>query len=248
MTAPHSFPSPSKHRFSDWQTEFEAVLLEGDSQQLPQRVEVAEAACRLRLKNIGNGKDGNVERVAISDARKLMTLVQDVDTLLAAKLNWHKNNRSPDRMSSGPGVLLALSGCRADYNPRRPFEKLLLNVAEQRGLVPSAKEEAATNLNHRHEEIKEPGSLNKDALSAIPNRSKAAVSRHRAKPVSDRPLPSEPTAHQGLTRGDRVEGLGNFGKPLGEFGTVEKANENDAVVKWDDDGRMTIPQPWLQKI
>jgi hypothetical protein len=51
-----------------------------------------------------------------------------------------------------------------------------------------------------------------------------------------------------LTPGDRVEGLGNFGKPTGEFGTVERANEEDAVVKWDDDGRVRIHQPSLKKI
>jgi hypothetical protein len=32
-----------------------------------------------------------------------------------------------------------------------------------------------------------------------------------------------------------VEGLGNFAKPTGEFGTVEQANEDDAMEKWDDD-------------
>jgi hypothetical protein len=32
-----------------------------------------------------------------------------------------------------------------------------------------------------------------------------------------------------------VEGLGNFGKPTGQLGTVGRANEEDAVVKWDDD-------------
>jgi hypothetical protein len=51
-----------------------------------------------------------------------------------------------------------------------------------------------------------------------------------------------------LTPGDRVEGLGDFGKPTGEFGTVERANEEDAVVKWDDDGRMRLRQPWLKKV
>jgi hypothetical protein len=51
-----------------------------------------------------------------------------------------------------------------------------------------------------------------------------------------------------LTPGDRVEGLGNFGKPTGEFGTFERANEEDAVVKWDDDGRMRLHQPSLKKI
>jgi hypothetical protein len=51
-----------------------------------------------------------------------------------------------------------------------------------------------------------------------------------------------------LTPGDRVMGLGNFGKPTGEFGTVERTNENDALVKWDDDGRMRLRQPWLKKV
>ena len=53
-------------------------------------------------------------------------------------------------------------------------------------------------------------------------------------PDSDRakrPPRSESAATgQELTPGDRVEGLGNFGKPTGEFGTVKLANEDDAVV------------------
>jgi hypothetical protein len=71
-------------------------------------------------------------------------------------------------------------------------------------------------------------------------------------PDSDRakkPSLAEPSAtDQELNPGDRVEGLGNFGKPTGEFGTVERANEDDAVVKWDDDGRMRLHQPWLKKV
>jgi len=51
-----------------------------------------------------------------------------------------------------------------------------------------------------------------------------------------------------LTPGDRVMGLGNFGKPTGEFGTVERTNEDDALVKWDDDGRMRLRQLWLKKV
>lgn len=51
-----------------------------------------------------------------------------------------------------------------------------------------------------------------------------------------------------LSPGDRVEGRGDFGKPTGEFGTVQQTNEDDAVVKWDDDGRKRIRQPWLKKI
>jgi hypothetical protein len=64
-----------------------------------------------------------------------------------------------------------------------------------------------------------------------------------------RPPLSEPSASgQELSPGDRVEGLGNFGKPTGEFGTVERTNEEDAVVKWDDDGRMRLHQPSLKKV
>jgi hypothetical protein len=51
-----------------------------------------------------------------------------------------------------------------------------------------------------------------------------------------------------LNPGDRVEGLANFGKPTGEFGTVEQTNEDDALVKWDGDGRMRLHQPWLKKV
>jgi hypothetical protein len=66
----------------------------------------------------------------------------------------------------------------------------------------------------------------------------------RAKrPPLSRPSASDPE----LNPGDRVEGLGNFGKPTGEFGTVEQTNEDEAVVKWDDDGRMRLPQPSLRK-
>ncbi|MGA2885871.1 MAG: hypothetical protein ABSE80_12050 [Halobacteriota archaeon] len=51
-----------------------------------------------------------------------------------------------------------------------------------------------------------------------------------------------------MNPGDRVQGWGNFGKPTGEFGTIERANEDDAVVKWDGDGRMRLHQPWLKKV
>jgi hypothetical protein len=78
------------------------------------------------------------------------------------------------------------------------------------------------------------------------------LSHAGAVPDSDRakrPPLSEPTAAvAGLTPGDRVEGLGDFGKPNGKFGTVERANDEDAVVKWDGDGRMRIHQPLLKKI
>ena len=78
------------------------------------------------------------------------------------------------------------------------------------------------------------------------------LSRPGAAPDSDRakkPRLAEPSAaDQELNTGDRVEGLGDFGKPTGEFGTVEQTNEDDAIVKWDDDGRTRLHQPWLKKV
>jgi hypothetical protein len=71
-------------------------------------------------------------------------------------------------------------------------------------------------------------------------------------PDSDRakkPPLAEPSATgPELTPGDRVEGLGNFGVPTGQMGTVERTNEEEAVVKWDNDGRMRLRQPWLKKV
>jgi|SRR5579864_831923 len=61
-------------------------------------------------------------------------------------------------------------------------------------------------------------------------------------------LVDPPATYEDLTPGDRVEGLGDFGKPTGAFGTVEKVNEEDALVKWDHDGRVILHQPWLKKM
>ena len=78
------------------------------------------------------------------------------------------------------------------------------------------------------------------------------LSHRGATPDSDRakkPRLTEPSASgQQLCPGDRVEGLGDFGRPTGEFGTVERTNEDDAVVKWDDDGRIRMHQPWFKKV
>jgi hypothetical protein len=62
------------------------------------------------------------------------------------------------------------------------------------------------------------------------------------------PLVQPPAPDSELNPGDRVEGLANFGEPTGEFGTVERTNEDDALVKWDNDGRMRLRQPWLKKV
>ena len=73
----------------------------------------------------------------------------------------------------------------------------------------------------------------------------AAADSDRARRPS---LVDPPGSDQELIPGDRVEGLGNFAKPTGEVGTVERTNEEDAVVKWDDDGRMRLHKPSLRKI
>src|ERR1700682_3318006 len=78
------------------------------------------------------------------------------------------------------------------------------------------------------------------------------LSHPGATPDADRakrPSLDNPSAtDQELIPGDRVEGVGNFGTPTGEFGTVKQANEDDAVVKWDDDGRVRVHQPSLKKV
>lgn len=92
----------------------------------------------------------------------------------------------------------------------------------------------------------------KDPIPALPKAPQPPLSYLGATPDSDRakkPRLADPSAtDQELNPGDRVECLGNFGKPTGQFGTVERANEDDAVVKWDDDGRVRLRQPWLKKV
>jgi hypothetical protein len=92
----------------------------------------------------------------------------------------------------------------------------------------------------------------RDSTRALPKAPQPPLSHPGAAPDSDRarkPALTDPSVtDQELNPGDRVQGLDNFGKPTGEFGTVERTNEDDAVVKWDDDGRMRLRQPWLKKV
>jgi hypothetical protein len=78
------------------------------------------------------------------------------------------------------------------------------------------------------------------------------LSHPGATPDSNRakkpPLTEPSSTGEELSPGDRVENLGNFGKPTGAFGTVEQTNEDDAVVKWDGDGRQRLHQPSLKKV
>jgi hypothetical protein len=93
--------------------------------------------------------------------------------------------------------------------------------------------------------------LNTKSIPKLRKAPQPPLSYPGAPPDSDRakkPPLGERRVTEELNPGDRVEGLGNFGKPTGEFGTVEQANEDDAVVKWDDDGRMRLHQPSLKKI
>ena len=94
--------------------------------------------------------------------------------------------------------------------------------------------------------------INSNRIPKLPKAPQPPLSRPGATPDSDRarkPALAEPSATgDDLNPGDRVEALGDFGKPTGEFGTVEQANDDDAIVKWDDDGRVRLHQPWLKKI
>ena len=78
------------------------------------------------------------------------------------------------------------------------------------------------------------------------------LSYRGAAPDSDRAkkprLAEPPPSNDELNPGDRVEGLGNFGKPTGDFGTIQQTNEEDAIVEWDGDGRTRLHKPWLKKI
>jgi hypothetical protein len=94
--------------------------------------------------------------------------------------------------------------------------------------------------------------ITKKLIPKLRKASQPPLSHPGAIPDSDRakkpPLGETSATEQNLNSGDRVMGLGDFGKPTGEFGTVEQANEDDAVVKWDDDGRTRLHQPSLKKI
>ena len=60
------------------------------------------------------------------------------------------------------------------------------------------------------------------------------------------PVDGLPPLQSDTNPGDRVEGLGDFGMPTGELGTVRQVNEDDAIVKRDDDGRIRGHQPSLK--
>jgi hypothetical protein len=94
--------------------------------------------------------------------------------------------------------------------------------------------------------------ISKSSTRPLPKAPQPPLSSLGATPDADRakrpPLVTPSATDEELNPGDRVEGLGNFGKPTGEIGTVERTNEDDALVKWDDDGRVRVGQSWLKKV
>jgi hypothetical protein len=63
-----SDPFPSAPCFPEWQTQYEAALLETDSDKLPKFVVAAEAAIFSRLQALAGKADHGEERQAMSDA------------------------------------------------------------------------------------------------------------------------------------------------------------------------------------
>jgi hypothetical protein len=69
--------------------------------------------------------------------------------------------------------------------------------------------------------------LNKAAQPRLSYPGAPADSDRAKRPALASPKPTV----QELNPGDHVEGLGTFGRPTGDVGTVGQTNEEDAVVK-----------------
>ena len=93
--------------------------------------------------------------------------------------------------------------------------------------------------------------LDKVKIPMLPKAPQPPLPYRGAAPDSDRAkkprLVEPPPPEQAFRPGDRVEGLADFGKPTGEFGTVKQANDDDAVVKWDHDGSVRLQQSRLKR-
>ena len=68
--------------------------------------------------------------------------------------------------------------------------------------------------------------------------------RMRPPPLVIPPLTNDPP----VKRGERVEEIGAFGAMTGEKGTVLSAGADQAVVKWDGDGKELLNQRYLTKV
>jgi hypothetical protein len=74
MAAEHS--APSKILCPEWQTKYEAALLELDREKLSERVAAAEAAIYERLQKISGKSDHQTERQAIEDALSALRVLK----------------------------------------------------------------------------------------------------------------------------------------------------------------------------
>jgi len=61
-------PPSSEIRYPEWQPEYQAALLELDTEKLRERVAAAETAIFNRLQAISHSSDAHAERQAIEDA------------------------------------------------------------------------------------------------------------------------------------------------------------------------------------
>lgn len=68
---------PKGHRqFPAWQNQYSLVLRETDRERLFTRIEIAEAALRMRLEAITTSSDHHAEREAIADALTKLSLLK----------------------------------------------------------------------------------------------------------------------------------------------------------------------------
>jgi hypothetical protein len=69
-------PKSRDLRFSYWQSEFEAAVIETDSEKLHRHIEAAEGAIFVRLQELVENSDGHAERQAISDAIRTLRVLR----------------------------------------------------------------------------------------------------------------------------------------------------------------------------
>ena len=63
--------------FPDWEPQYKAALLEIDQARLLERVAVAEAAIRQRMRAIFGRRDGDTERQAIGKALSALSVLKE---------------------------------------------------------------------------------------------------------------------------------------------------------------------------
>jgi len=64
-------------KFPDWEPQYKAALLEVDQAKLLERVAVAEAAIRQRMRAIFGRREGDTERQAIGKALSALSVLKE---------------------------------------------------------------------------------------------------------------------------------------------------------------------------